>query len=237
MAIPFPRLLCGGTLVATFVSYLFYQPFDVWWYLRFLLPAWPAAMALVAGGTDAVLSRFAFRRRSLGVAALALVLAAWGVRFARQKAIFDFGAGELRYIDVANFVEEHTDPRAVIVSLQHSSSLHYYTGRMTVRYDRLSPEAIDRVADYFESIGRHPYLVLDDWEVEQYKQRFAGHSARGALDWRPIGLMSGHNNVGLWDLGANRAHTAQTLPIHTWAVERGAPWPVPQPHDGMKTIY
>jgi hypothetical protein len=235
-AIPFPRLLCGGTLAATFISYLFYQPFDAWWYLRFLMPAWPAGMALVAGGADATLSRLAPRRRTLAMAVVALVFVVWGIRFGEKKAIFGLASGELRYIDVANFVEEHTEPNAVIVSLQHGSSLHYYTGRLTVRYDRLPSDGIDRVADYFESIGRHPYLVLEDWEVEQYKQRFAGHSVRGALDWRPIGVMPHWNSARMYDLGRDRARTAAKQTIHGWEGERGEAWPEAQPHGGADAV-
>jgi len=38
----------GGSLAIVLLSYLVYQPFDVWWYLRFLLPMGPVMMLLTA---------------------------------------------------------------------------------------------------------------------------------------------------------------------------------------------
>ena len=46
--VPLQPLLLGGTIVVVVASYLFYVPFDAWWYLRFLLPMWPVLMFLLA---------------------------------------------------------------------------------------------------------------------------------------------------------------------------------------------
>src|SRR5207247_7536666 len=34
--IPLARLLLGGSVAGVILSYLFYRPYDAWWYLRFL---------------------------------------------------------------------------------------------------------------------------------------------------------------------------------------------------------
>jgi hypothetical protein len=54
------RLLFGGTILVVIGSYLFYLPFDVWWYLRFLLPMWPAMMLLTAAAIDALVRRWLY---------------------------------------------------------------------------------------------------------------------------------------------------------------------------------
>src|SRR4030095_1397738 len=55
-------------IAAVWFCYLFYNPFDVWWYLRFLLPAFPAMFVLTAVGVAWLLARFR------GSSALALIL-------------------------------------------------------------------------------------------------------------------------------------------------------------------
>ncbi|HWW88041.1 MAG TPA: glycosyltransferase family 39 protein, partial [Vicinamibacterales bacterium] len=50
----FVRALLGAFIVAVYVSYLFYVPFGAWWFLRFLLPMWPAIMLLTALTADAL---------------------------------------------------------------------------------------------------------------------------------------------------------------------------------------
>src|SRR4051794_4994064 len=67
--------LLAGIAAVIWISYLLYVPWDAWWYLRFLLPAWPA----MAIGT-ASLAAAAYRAppRLIRVAAVA-VLAGFGI--------------------------------------------------------------------------------------------------------------------------------------------------------------
>jgi len=65
--VAFARLLLGGSLLVVLLSYLFYQPFDAWWYLRFLLPMWPVMMLLTAAAliTHDHIGLFADGRRAV----------------------------------------------------------------------------------------------------------------------------------------------------------------------------
>lgn len=227
--VPLAWLLCGGTLVATFATYLFYMPFEPWWYLRFLLPAWAVGMTLAVGGWAALLQRFAPRFRTVTIWVVVVAVAVNGLRFARNKAVFDLGRSERRYVDVANFIDRHTERNAVILAMQHSGSIRQYAGRLTLRYDSLPPAWLDRSADYLESIGRHPYLALEGWEVTLFKQRFAAYSERGALNWPPLGQMQGWSDIAVYDLGTHRQATV-TLPIPAIEVQRQVSWPVPSPY-------
>ena len=56
--VPFARVLLGGSLLVVLLSYLFYQPFDAWWYLRFLLPMWPVMMLLTAAALESMARRW-----------------------------------------------------------------------------------------------------------------------------------------------------------------------------------
>src|SRR6185295_7507765 len=159
--IRFARLLLGGSLALVIASYLFYRPFDAWWYLRFLLPMWPAMMLLTTAALDALARRWLRPIYPIAIAAAAAFLAWHGVHTAARRSAFDLGRGERRYIDVARFAASHTDADAVILGVQHTGSLRIYANRLTLRYDLLEPAWLDRAVDYLQSIGRRPYFVLD----------------------------------------------------------------------------
>jgi hypothetical protein len=189
--IPSARLLLGGWLLVVLLSYLFYQPFDVWWYLRFLLPMWPVTMLLTAAALEAGARRWLRPVYPLAIAA-AVALVAWhGVRTAVDRGVFDLGRSERRYIDVARFIAGHTDPDAVILSVQHSGSLRLYAGRLTLRYDALDPLWLDRAIAHLQSIGRRPYYVLDGGEVDAFRRRFGAANRSGTLDWPPLATLRG----------------------------------------------
>jgi hypothetical protein len=189
--IPFARLLLGGSLLVVLLSYLFYQPFDVWWYLRFLLPMWPVMMLLTAAALETAARRWMRPVYPLAIVAAAALIAWHGVRTAVDRSAFDLGRSERRYVDVARFIAGHTDPDAVILSVQHSGSLRLYAGRLTLRYDALDPLWLDRAVAHLQSIGRRPYYVLDGGEVEAFRRRFGAANRSGRLDWLPLATLRG----------------------------------------------
>jgi hypothetical protein len=215
--IAFPRVLLGGTVIVVLVSYLFYQPFDVWWYLRFLLPMWPVMMLLTAAALEAIGRRWLRPAYPLAIAAAVVFLTWHGVRVAADRSAFDLGRGERRYIDVARFIASHTDPAAVILSVQHSGSVRMYADRLTLRYDALDPLWLDRVVAHLQSIGRRPYYVLDGGEVEAFRRRFGQANGMGTLDWPPMATLGG--TIAVYDpidrrAGASPLAIASTRGAH-----------------------
>ena len=195
--IRFARLLLGGSMAAVVLSYLFYRPFGAWWFLRFLLPMWPVLMLLTAASLDGMARRWLKPAHPVVIAAAAALLAWHGLRTAADRSAFDLGRGERRYIDVARFIADHTEPDAVVLSLQHSGSLRLYAGRLTLRYDLLDPRWLDRTAEHLRSTGRRPYFVLDGAEVEAFTRRFGGRNRLGALDWPPMAMLG--STVAIYD--------------------------------------
>lgn len=177
--------MLGAVVVLVWALYLIYTPYDAWWFLRFLLPAWPA-MCL---GSAAVLMRLARARASaLRVSAYAL-LAAVGmhnVYYASTHGAFPTGEGDHRYVSIAKMVEEATDPSAVIMTGQHSGPVRYYAGRTTLRFDLVEPAWLDRAVQWLVSQGHHPYLLLEEWEVTAFQERFSASSALGSVALAPI---------------------------------------------------
>jgi hypothetical protein len=185
--VPHPRLLLGGSAAAVVLAYAFYLPFDAWWYLRFLLPAWPVMMIATAAGVDALTRRIHPWASSLALGISVVLVGVVGVAAAADRAAFDIGRWERRYVDVARFFASHSDANAVAIALQHSGTLRMYAGRLTLRFDQLDPEWLDRAVQFLADNGRRPFIVLEDGEVEMFRKRFAAVSRTGRLDWPPIG--------------------------------------------------
>jgi hypothetical protein len=197
-----PRILaivwlafCGGVLL----SYLFYLPFEEWWYVRFLMPALPPLLALAAAvlwTIAAPLDRLLSGAQRLVVAAAIAAVAWHGVSFSIQRGVHLQWIAEQRYKIAGRYVAANLPERAVLVCMQHSGAARFYSGRINVRYDVIAPRDLDLVVDRLRQLGYVPYLLLDDWEEPQFKQRFAGRTPLANLDWPPIAQFK---NVRIYD--------------------------------------
>ena len=64
--------------------------------------------------------------------------------------------GERRYVTAAQTTGGLTPPNSVVLSVQHSGTVRYYGGRMTIRlYDLSAP-------DVFAEQGQPPRVVTED---------------------------------------------------------------------------
>ncbi len=93
-----------------------------------------------------------------------------------------------------------TDAQSVILSRQHSGSVRYYGGRMTLRYDDLDPQWLDRPVAWLAERGVRTYLLADVWEMVEIRKRFQGQRALEHLDRPPVVDYRGPTNVLLYDL-------------------------------------
>lgn len=191
------RLLLVGFAAVVIASYVFYAPFGAWWFLRFLLPAWPALM--LAATVVLYGSAPRARARSLVAAGCVALMCTWGLVVAQQRFAFDLWRGERRFVDAAFYVRDHTEPQAVVLTLAHSGSVRYYAGRLTLRWDLLRPTRLDQAIEFLQSSGRHPYLLLDGVEVPVFRARFGEMSQLASLAWQPIARLD-RPEVLLFDL-------------------------------------
>ena len=180
-----PKVLVVGVTSAVWLCYLFYYSFDERFFLRFLLPAWPM-MSVATAAALAWISRPAPARwRPLLVLTLGVAVAVVQWRSAVNLGVFHWQEGEQRYVQVARAVASGTPPNAMLLAMQHSGSLRYYTHRPTLRYDELAPGLLDKAIADLEAKGYRPYAVLEDFEVEVFRKRFPG-SRYGQLSQDPI---------------------------------------------------
>jgi hypothetical protein len=208
-----PLTIAALFVAVLWVIYCAYLEFDVWWYLRFLLPCWPFIMV----GASAILLRIARIDRAaprLMVTFVIVSVIVINVRFAIHESAFDMWRGERRYPSLARHVRDSTPERSVIFSMQHSGTVRYYGGRMTIRYDEIEPNWIDRAVAWLAARGVQSYLLAEDWEVERFRERFAGTQSLAALDSPPVFLYEGGGQAQLFDLSAAGNPPARYGRIH-----------------------
>jgi len=204
---------------AVFACYIFYAPFDVWWYLRFLLPAFAPMAVLTAVVIVSMAARVAGRARLLVVAAAVAVIGWHGVTYATQRSTFTLRGGEQKYVAVGRYIAARLPERGVFLAVMHSGSVRYYSGRLTIRFDLVDPKWLDRALEDLRRRGYHPYLLLDDEETAQFKERFAADSALGALDWPPIARLERTPSTSIYDpaqaQASRGAATVDVIPVET----------------------
>jgi Dolichyl-phosphate-mannose-protein mannosyltransferase len=183
-------LVLAGFASTLWLLYLFYLPFEAWWFLRFLVPAVPFVFLLCADAV-AQAARQSATVRVAALAALTVIVASHVSRFIDTRDILGTGKGERRYLEPALHLASTIPPDAVIVAMQHSGSLRYYTGRLILRWDELDPSWLDRGVAFLRARGIATYLVSESWEEEQIRSRFAGQQTLADLDRGPIATARG----------------------------------------------
>lgn len=162
--------------------YLPYRPHPEWWYLRFLIPA----IVLLIVVACSVVARVADRAHMRGVVAIGtVVLALLGLRVAGARDVLALQGLEGRYRETASLVADRLPTNAVLITVWQSGSVRFHAGREAVLWDSLDPAWLDRAVAWLTAQGRVPYLLLERREEGEFRDRFQGAAAIGALDWPP----------------------------------------------------
>jgi hypothetical protein len=183
--------LAIATSVATIGVYLLYQTYDEWWYLRFLLPALAplTTLAAVVVGlalcTDASLERTASPAGRVVAIVLMLAASIDGVHIARSRQAFDLQRLERRFRLTGDVARTRLPPNAIFISIWESGSLAHHADRQAILWDSLDPGSLDAALGWLVAHGLQPFIVVEQWEEPAFRDRFAPHSASGALDWPP----------------------------------------------------
>jgi hypothetical protein len=176
-----------------------YLQFEYWTYLRFLLASWPFIM-MAMGRVALAIARDAAPARALAVTGMVIGLGLFEYRSAANRGVFDLWRSERSPILAARRARDLTDPNSVIFSMSHSGSLRYYGGRMTLRYDILSPDWLDRSVAWLAAHGAHPYLLINDWELPQFLARFRTQDALARVHEPPMFVYQSAGRIFLFDL-------------------------------------
>ena len=169
---------------AFFLFYAFYAPYEAWWYTRFLLPAYPALIvgALVAVRDFVVgLAPTAKTGRRAAAALLVAVALAAEIRYVAKEKVHKFYKGERFYPEAAAMARRLLPGNAVVLSMQMSGALHYYTDLPYAMWNWMDAQrfAVMRVST--ESRGFRWYSLLAPFEVPEVDKIAPG------VEWREIG--------------------------------------------------
>ena len=145
-------------------------------------------------------------------------------------------------------------PKHLLDSIQRGHFLYTYKGIPTFKnpFDwalypillwEVRPKTIIEIgsnqggsAAWLATHGAHPYLLVEDWEVDAVKKRFPGQQMLAVLDSRPLFIYEGPALVMMYDLASSPTDPAPATVnvVETFADrERSAP-PVSFPAFSLK---
>jgi hypothetical protein len=182
------RRILFGFVGGVLACYLGYMPFEEWWYLRFLLPAFPVMFVLAADVVWHGSRRFGPRTQISAAIAFTIIMVNYGATRSWERDVLGIGEGEQKYADVGRYIADRLPANAVVFAMQHSGSIRHYSGRPTIRYDSLDPEWLDRALAHLRTSGYEPYVLLETFEVPVFRRRFAGQKSATIVDAPPIAL-------------------------------------------------
>lgn len=175
--------------VTVVACYLPYAVFSEWFYLRFLLPAFPP-LFVIAGSLAAGASRRLPSSAGLLVLLATLTLAAsFNIQVADREQAFRMRDYEARYRLAGRYLDAALPPNVVLLAVQESGSARYYTRLPVLRWDLLSGDLDSALAD-LTARGRRPILLIEDPEAEALRARFPGSNA-ARLQWAPRATIAG----------------------------------------------
>jgi hypothetical protein len=178
------------------VGYAFYlHTRDGWWFLRFLLPAFPplivAAFWVGTRIVEPLVGTWRPAVARLAPAVLTLSIATHNVWWSHHFGVVDAGRLERKYLEVAEWTRVHVPRQAAVLAMQGSGALFYYTDFPVLRWDFVDPGTMRALAGE-ASAGRRPlYAVMFpiDLEWSASRRNLAGRWTQvGAIDeitiWR-----------------------------------------------------
>lgn len=155
-----------GTWFAAFVFfYSFYWFYDEWWYTRFLLPAYPA-VAVAAG---IAFARLIAWRRNAGTLLVILALA-WEAHEVTRFAVLQTDEDQQFARAVAEWAGRKLPPGSMVLSMEYSGALLYYTSHKPVRWDSAALPEVLALAP--------PYALLMPHEEAPFVATFGGRYRR-----------------------------------------------------------
>lgn len=189
------RLLLISWFATFFVFHCLYEPYDSFFFVRFLLPASPALFlgaVLAARRIRSALPKGGATVIATGL--LLLVLSAEIHSLVLKTPILRFAEGEAIYPRICQWTAGTVPKSAVVLSMAASGALEYYTALTYARWDWLEPGGFATLRDRPEMRGVRWFALLFPFEAEQLPSHAPGN-------WKRIGML---RDVGLYELEVER---------------------------------
>jgi hypothetical protein len=220
LALPWLARRGAGLLVAVLAVWLlsfggfyafYFHTHETWWYLRFLLPAFPAAIVAILLAGRALASRWSPRAARLGLAVSAGLAFLWSGFWTLQKHALSIGDSEYRYVQIAHWAQSRLPANAVVASMQTSGALFYYTPLTLIRYDQFNLDDYARIVRATSSAKRPIYAALFPFEVKHaLEQQMPGQ-------WTQVGAV---RDTTFWRLDGPTPTPVNSTPSHEFFSEK-----------------
>jgi len=168
--------------LAVLALYVTYLSWDTWFYLRFLLPVFPAICVGLAVVFNTFVERV--RLRAVGVATVAAIVAFMGIRqwmFVTDAGLFRESLEERRFARAVAFA--NTLPaNTILVSDAYSGTLHFYTGRDVLRWVLIGAPQFILALRHVQERGHPVYFIGDPSEGTAFRKYLDGTDAAALFD-------------------------------------------------------
>ncbi len=165
----------------------YYHSGETWWYLRFILPAFPVLILAALVALHSFLAAAPGRKIIAGVLLAAAL--AWEVAQVDRFDLTLNKSGEATYADSSKWAREHLPANAAIICMQVSGAVHYYTDFLVIRWEQVGGDDLRRLFRVLHDQQRPVYAVLYDFEEADAQRRMGGHwtkltKIRNATVWQ-----------------------------------------------------
>jgi hypothetical protein len=113
----------------------------------------------------------------------------WSLAWADHFHVLSTGQGEAAYRESAVWARENLPENAVVVTMQTSGAVIYYTDFVILRWDELTPEIAAAVNASLEANDRPIFAVLFPYEVKEVVEKHL------LGEWKQIGAV---RHVTFW---------------------------------------
>lgn len=184
-----------GVFLLFYSCYFYYAE---WWYTRFLLPGLPAlylGLLFVVRRLGELAERSAARRvgiwlRSAIVTIPLIVVLGFERQSGEHFQLLKIGALNMVHADSCRWADRVLPAQALVVAMEMSGALKFYTERPIVRYDRIEVEQWRALQARAAAKGYQCYALLMAQEVEQAQGRLPGR-------WIKLGTLL---QISLWQI-------------------------------------
>ena len=151
----------------------YYYTHETWWYLRFVLPAFPALWLAALLVAQALTERWGLAGATAGWRglcaglALGLVLAAFLGQWDYRNQPHRTGRGERAYLSAIETLRPTLPPGSTIAAMQVSGALFCYSDYTIVRWDQIRPDTFPLIAEACAKTRRPLFALLLPFEEQR----------------------------------------------------------------------
>lgn len=144
----------------------YYHTHEAWWYLRFVLPAFPSLVILAALGAERLSVDTRVEARRIAWMACLVLLVLNGLYWCRHLGAHHAGLDERAYPEAIGTIRREVPADGVVLAMQLSGAIYHSTDLTIIRWDQLEGQW-PRVRAATAQTGRPVYAALFAFELEQ----------------------------------------------------------------------